>query len=306
MRIAYFAPFPRSIPRLGVYYGDKIVDLVDSYKELYGTQPPHWFYDLGDFLSNEKYSFKVIEEILTTISPSALKESSTSYDPENVIYYPLTHRDQRVFCLALNYKSHAAETRSPLPEVPYVFTKFKTALVGHKQPVLIPRASTAVDYEVELGVVIGKKGKYISRDNAFEHIAGYTVFNDISFRDWQFMSHPRLGLNWLHGKNMDSSTPVGPCLVTKDEVKDVYSLELVLKVNGVEKQHGHTSDMIFGIEEIVKYISQGIKLIPGDLIATGTPAGVGHIKREYLNDGDIIEAEITNIGTLINPVVKEK
>jgi len=184
--------------------------------------------------------------------------------------------------------------------------KPRTALIGHKQPIIIPKVSRAVDYEVELGIIIGSRGKYLSKERAKEIIAGYTVFNDISFRDWQLPPQKGLGLNWIHGKGMDSSTPVGPYLVTKDEVDDVSSLELKLSINGELKQHGTTDDMIFTIEELITYISQGITLQPGDIIATGTPAGVGHTTKTYLKEGDTITAEITKIGKLTNPVTKEK
>ncbi|MEM4487956.1 MAG: fumarylacetoacetate hydrolase family protein, partial [Desulfurococcaceae archaeon] len=161
------------------------------------------------------------------------------------------------------------------------------------------------DYEVELGVVIGRKGKYVNKSNALDYVAGYTVFNDISFRDWQSRGHPRFGLDWLHGKNMDSSTPVGPYLVTKDEIQDPYSLELILRVNGETRQKEKASGMVFGIEQIIEELSLGIKLLPGDLIATGTPAGVGHARQTYLKDGDLVEAEISGLGVLANRVIKE-
>ncbi|MEM4488535.1 MAG: fumarylacetoacetate hydrolase family protein, partial [Desulfurococcaceae archaeon] len=161
------------------------------------------------------------------------------------------------------------------------------------------------DYEVELGVVIGRKGKYVNKSNALDYVAGYTVFNDISFRDWQVRTQSSMGMDWYHIKVPDSSTPVGPYLVTKDEIKDPYSLDLTLKVNGVVRQRGHTSDMIFGIEEIISEVSLGVKIVPGDLITTGTPAGIGHIRKSYLKDGDVVEAKVSGVGTLINPVKKE-
>ncbi|MEZ0289932.1 MAG: fumarylacetoacetate hydrolase family protein [Sulfolobales archaeon] len=305
MRIVYFSTSPRETPRLGIYFEDKIIDLVESYREVFSAKPPQWFYDLGSFLENDKYSFKIVEEILSTYSRSVIRESALAHDSSNIIYHPLTSEDQRIFCIALNYRHHVAETGRPLPARPYVFMKTKSALIGHRQPIVISKASSAADHEIELGVVIGRRGKYIERNKARDHIAGFTVFNDISFRDWQMRFQEGLGMDWLHGKNMDSSTPVGPYLVTIDEIKDPYSLELILKVNGEIRQKGYTSDMIFSIEEIIEYISQGIKLLPGDLIATGTPAGVGHAKKIYLKEGDLIEAYITSIGTLINPVAKE-
>jgi len=305
VRIVYFTPLNREIPRLGLYVNGVVVDLVESYRRLYGVEAPHWFYDLGEFLANEKYSFRIAEEILSTYSKSARSSIGEIYDSQNIIYHPITSRDQRIFCIALNYKSHVEEVGRPPPEKPYIFIKLKSALIGHKSPIIIPRISTAPDHEVELGVVIGKKGKYLSRRNALEYVAGYTIFNDVSFRDWQMKYHQGLGIDWLHAKSLDSSTPVGPYLVTKDEIKDPYSLELTLKVNGETRQRGYTSEMIFTIEEIIEAISQGIRILPGDLIATGTPAGVGHTKRLYLKEGDVIDAEIAKIGVLTNPVIRE-
>ncbi|MEM0283214.1 MAG: fumarylacetoacetate hydrolase family protein [Sulfolobales archaeon] len=305
MKIAYFSPTPRENPRLGLYYMGRIVDLVESYRKLYRAEPPNWFYDIGDFLANERYGFRIVEEMISTYSASALKNEDIAYDPTEIVYHPITSKEQRVFCVALNYRSHAEETGTPPPERPYIFMKSRTALIGHRSPIIIPRISTAPDHEIELGVVIGRRGKYISRENALEYVAGYTIFNDVSFRDWQMRIQQRLGVDWLHGKNMDSSTPVGPYLVTRDEIENPYSLELILRVNGEIRQRGYTSDMIFTIEEIIENISQGIRLSPGDLIATGTPAGVGHARRVYLKEGDLVEAEIKGLGLLVNPVIRE-
>jgi len=303
MRIVLFSPRVGERPRLGVLFRGFIVDLATYYRDLYGFEPPSYLFDLGEFLGC-RYSRVVVEEILSSISGSV--DGVFNHGLDDVIYYPLTSIYQRVFCVAVNYRSHAEETKIPIPSKPYIFMKPRTALIGHKQPIIIPKVSRAVDYEVELGVIIGRRGKYLSKERAKEVVAGYTVFNDISFRDWQLPPQKGLGLNWIHGKGMDSSTPVGPYLVTKDEVDDVNNLELKLSVNGVVKQHGTTNDMIFSIEELITYISQGITLQPGDIIATGTPAGVGHTTKTYLKEGDIVTAEITKIGKLTNPVTKEK
>ncbi|MEM4481712.1 MAG: fumarylacetoacetate hydrolase family protein [Desulfurococcaceae archaeon] len=304
-KFVYFSHCWCSHPRVGVLYGNFVVDLVEAYKEVYSAEPPNWLFDLGDYLANEKYASKATEEILGTISKSALVEGRIAQSPDKIIYYPITARDQRVFGVPVNYKSLVEESGAKVPEKPYIFTKFKTSLVGHKQPIIVPKVSSAPDYEVELGVVIGRKGKYVNKSNALDYVAGYTVFNDISFRDWQSRGHPRFGLDWLHGKNMDSSTPVGPYLVTKDEIQDPYSLELILRVNGETRQKEKASGMVFGIEQIIEELSLGIKLLPGDLIATGTPAGVGHARQTYLKDGDLVEAEISGLGVLANRVIKE-
>ncbi len=304
MRIVYFAPTSREAPRLGVYRSGKIIDLVENYKSLYRSLPPHWFFDLGEYLEN-RYAHKITEDILSTYSKKPGEEPSLVYDENKIIYHPITSSNQRIFCIALNYLSHVQETGRPKPTRPYIFMKPRTALIGHREPILIPKVSSAPDHEIELGVVIGLRGKYISKREALEHVAGYTIFNDVSFRDWQMRGSEGLGLDWLHGKGMDRSTPVGPYLVTRDEIEDPYKLALELRVNGETRQRGDTSEMIFSIENIIEEISKGITLLPGDLIATGTPSGVGHSSKRYLRDGDVIEAEISGIGVLINPVKQE-
>ncbi len=304
LKIVYFAPTPRDTPRLGVYMQNRIIDLVESYKYFYKTTPPHWFYDLGEFLG-DKYANKIVEDILSIFGRGRVDEPNITYDENEIMYYPITSSNQRIFCIALNYISHVQETGRPKPSRPYIFMKPKTALIGNREPILIPKISSAADHEIELGVIIGVRGKYISRKDALDYVAGYTVFNDMSFRDWQMRRSEGLGLDWLHGKSMDKSTPVGPYLVTKEEIYDPYKLRLELRVNGEVRQRGETSEMIFGIEDIIEEISQGITLLPGDLIATGTPSGVGHSSKRYLRDGDVIEAEISGVGLLINPVKQE-
>ena len=303
MRLVVFSPKPRERPRLGIVVRDVVADLTAYYRELYGYEPPNWLFDLGEFLGCS-YGEVVIDEVLESVSFEV--DEVLNYSLDNVIYYPPTSIHQRVFCAAVNYRSHAKETGIAIPSKPYIFMKPRTALVGHKQPITVPKVSELVDYEVELGVIIGKKGKYLSKEGAKEVIAGYTVFNDVSFRDWQFPPQGSLGLNWLHGKGMDSSTPVGPYLVTKDEVPDISGLELKLAVNGEVMQHGTVDDMIFSVEELISYISQGLTLLPGDLIATGTPAGVGHVRKSYLKEGDVVVAEVSKVGKLVNTVVKER
>ncbi len=305
MRLAYFAPTPREIPRLGVYRSGKVIDLVENYKYIYRSQPPHWFFDLGEYLEN-KYAHRIVEDLISIYEKKPSEEPDLVHDENKIIYYPITSSNQRVFCIALNYLSHVQETGRPKPSKPYIFMKPKTALIGHREPILIPKVSSAADHEIELGVVIGLRGKYITKKDAMEHIAGYTIFNDVSFRDWQMRSSEGLGLDWLHGKGMDKSTPVGPYLVSKEEIEDPYKLRLELRVNREIRQIGTTSEMLFSIEDIIEEISKGITLLPGDLIATGTPSGVGHSSKRYLRDGDIIEAEISGLGVLINTVRQER
>ncbi len=218
---------------------------------------------------------------------------------------------EKILLLAVNYLSHSKEQKVKPPSEPYVFTKFRNALIAPGQPILIPRVSKKVDWEVELAVIIGRAGKYIAKKDAMNHVAGYTISNDISFRDFQFSTElpdgkTTLGLNWAKGKGLDSSFPLGPWLVTKDEIPDPHNLEISLSVNGKTKQRSNTSNMIFKIDSLIEYISAGITLKPGDIISTGTPEGVALFTGEpFLKHGDVVEAKIDRIGTLRNPVTAE-
>ncbi|AWR96922.1 FAA hydrolase family protein [Acidianus sulfidivorans JP7] len=286
--------------RVGIYKDGKIIDLVKAYEYTYDAKAPNWFYDLKEFIEGGYGATLLVQKLLSDIKSN----NSFTYDPNQVIYYPPIPNPEKIFLLAVNYKAHGQETSTTPPKEPYIFTKFNNTLVGHNQPVLIPKSSKKVDHEIELGVVIGKKAKYV-QDNPLEYVFGYTIFNDISFRDRQFPSENPYGMRWVHGKGMDTALPMGPWIVTKDEIPNPHNLKLTLKVNGEVRQEGYTEDMIFKIDEIIKYISNGITLKPGDLISTGTPPGVGLASGKYLKAGDVMEAEISNIGVLRNFVVEE-
>ncbi|PSN82733.1 hypothetical protein B9Q01_07195 [Candidatus Marsarchaeota G1 archaeon OSP_D] len=213
---------------------------------------------------------------------------------------------EKIFLAAVNYYSHASEGKTKPFTSPYFFTRFRNCIVNPDEPILIPRISKKVDWEVELALIVSKRAKYVERSECFEYVAGYTVANDISFRDLQFPATP-YGPNWVKGKALDSSLPLGPWLVTPDEIPDPYSLELKLRVNGETMQNGRASDMIFSIEELVENLSAGITLEPADVICTGTPEGVAFFTgKPFLKSGDVVEAEISKIGVLRNPVVEEK
>ena len=209
----------------------------------------------------------------------------------------------KVFCIGLNYRDHAIETNSPIPTEPVVFSKFSQAVIGPEDPVILPKVSHEVDYEAELVVVIGKKGKNISKANAFSHVAGYTVGNDISARDWQ---KGRPGGQWLLGKTPDTFAPTGPYLVTADEL-DPHDIKIGLRLNGETVQNSSTKELIFGVDEVIAHVSQLITLQPGDLIFTGTPPGVGAARKPplWLKAGDRMEVEIEHVGVLVNPVIAE-
>lgn len=219
---------------------------------------------------------------------------------------------EKIFCVAENYRSHAKEADGRVAKKPYLFTKFRNAILGPDEAILIPRISKKVDWEAELAVVIGKEGKHIPKERAISHIAGYCISNDVSFRDIQFpQGWPkklnRLGQNWVLGKGLDGAFPLGPWLVTTDEIPDPHNLGISLSVNGELKQSSNTNEMVFSVASLIEYISAGITLRPGDVISTGTPQGVAAFTdQRFLKEGDVVEARIDRIGTLRNPVESEK
>ena len=204
-------------------------------------------------------------------------------------------RPSKIICIGLNYRDHAEESGMQAPAEPVVFFKATTALTGPNDGLVIPPNSKKTDWEVELAVVIGKKASHISEENAPSHIAGYLLHNDYSERAWQL----ERGGQWVKGKSADTFAPLGPWLATTDEIADPHKLRLWLKVNGQIKQDGNSSNLIFGIPFIISYLSQFMTLLPGDVISTGTPAGVGlgFKPPQYIQDGDIIELGIDGLGT---------
>ena len=211
---------------------------------------------------------------------------------------------EKVICIGLNYADHAAESGSPVPDEPVVFSKFPTAVCAHGDPIVLPKLSTQVDYEAELVVIVGQKGRHIARENAWEHIAGYACGHDVSARDWQLA---KSGGQWLLGKSFDTFAPIGPELVTRDEIEDPGTLDIALRLNGQTMQQSNTRQLIFPVDQLVAYISGVCTLKPGDVIFTGTPPGVGFARepRVFLQPGDVVEVEIEKIGTLRNEVVAE-
>lgn len=212
---------------------------------------------------------------------------------------PVIPQPGKIICVGLNYKTHVAETKRADSDYPSLFLRFTDSLAAHGQEVLRPALSERFDWEGELAFVIGKGGRHISKANAFDHIAGYACFNDISVRDWQRHTH-----QFTPGKNFPGTGPFGPYLVTRDEIPDVTQLTLETRLNGEVMQHASLGDLIFDIPTVVEYISRFTPLSPGDVIATGTPGGVGD-RREpprYMKHGDTVEVEITGLGILRNRI----
>jgi 2-keto-4-pentenoate hydratase/2-oxohepta-3-ene-1,7-dioic acid hydratase in catechol pathway len=211
---------------------------------------------------------------------------------------------RKIVCLGLNYRDHAAESGAAIPKEPILFSKYPTALIGHGESIVLPRVSTEVDFEAELVIVVGKRGRHIPAAAAREHVAGYSVGHDVSARDWQLKKD---GKQWMVGKTFDTFAPVGPELVTADEVPDPHALPIRLRLNGQTMQDSSTKQMIFSVAETLAYLSQVFTLEPGDIIFTGTPPGVGFARKPpvFLKGGDVVEVEIDGLGLLRNPVVAE-
>jgi len=214
------------------------------------------------------------------------------------------HDPAKIICLGLNYRDHAIESGQAIPEEPVLFSKYATALIGHGESIVLPKVSNKVDYEAELVIVVGKKGRHISKERALEYVAGYAVGHDVSARDWQFKGETK---QWISGKTFDTFAPIGPELVTADEVRDPHALGIRLRINGKTLQDSSTAQLIFQVPAILAYISQILTLEPGDLIFTGTPPGVGAARKPpvWLQPGDVVEVEIDGLGILRNACVAE-
>ncbi len=221
------------------------------------------------------------------------QKSSELVDPGIRLGAPVC-KPGKIICIGLNFRKHAMESGMAIPQEPVVFFKATSSLSGPNDPIVMPKNSKKTDWEVELAVVIGKRANYVAKEEALDFVAGYALHNDVSEREFQLEK----GGQWVKGKSCDTFAPLGPYLVTRDEINDPNNLRLWLSVNGKTLQDGHTSDFIFNVQEIVSYLSQFMSLMPGDVISTGTPKGVGlgFNPPVYLKDGDEIELGIEGLG----------
>ncbi len=217
-------------------------------------------------------------------------------------FLPVIPNPGKIFCIGVNYADHQKEMGRAKAEYPTIFLRFADTLIGHEKAAWAPKVSTMVDYECELAVVIGKGGRHIDAAQALEHVAGYTCFNDISIRDWQ-----RHTTQFTAGKNFPRTGAIGPWLVTSDEIPDPHALAIKTRLNGQVMQNASTSELIFRVPELIAYISSFSPLSPGDLIATGTPAGVGFARTPpvFMKAGDVVEVEIEGLGVLRNRIEAE-
>jgi 2-keto-4-pentenoate hydratase/2-oxohepta-3-ene-1,7-dioic acid hydratase in catechol pathway len=277
-------------PRAALYLPE-----TDSYLDIHATE--------ANLPGNVRQLLEGGPDVLRAVAalaqrPTAVKQPAV----QATLYAPIVD-PQKIICVGLNYKDHAAETNAPLPREPILFSKYATALCGQGEPIVLPKVSAKVDYEAELVIVIGKKGRHVTLDGAMDHVAGYTVGHDVSARDWQLEKD---GKQWMVGKTFDTFAPAGPVLVSKDEIADPQNLAIQLRLNGTVMQSSNTNQMIFGVVDLLVYITQVFTLEPGDLIFTGTPPGVGFARKPpvFLKGGDVVEIEIEKLGVLRNPVIQ--
>ncbi len=274
-------------PRFGAVINDRLVDLSEMSAD-------SMFSDMASFLDHFETALAGLRALLATGSGPKPR-----YRLSDVHLLAPVPRPGKIIAVGLNYMDHAIETKMEIPTSPVIFAKFSTSVTGPYDQVVMPEADVQLDYEAELAVVIGRRGKSIARERAMEYVAGYMPLNDVSARKWQFADK-----QWVRGKSCDTFCPMGPWLTTRDEVPDPHNLNITARVNGSTVQDSNTSNLIFTIPDLIHFISGAITLEPGDVIATGTPAGVGVFRQPpcFLKVGDVVEVEVEGLGKLMNSI----
>jgi 2-keto-4-pentenoate hydratase/2-oxohepta-3-ene-1,7-dioic acid hydratase in catechol pathway len=291
-------------PRMGILLHDRSVDtgyrldcerLFDAAER--PTNPLSWFDMDGPWFQKARVTAERLSGDKNALAEA--KEKGLLVRSQDAYWHAPVPRPGKVICIGLNYRDHAAESNMPIPERPVIFSKFSTAVIAPGEPVVLPKTSNQVDYEAELAVVIGRRAKNVSAQNAYHYVLGYTAFNDVSARDFQFADG-----QWQRGKSCDTFAPMGQTIVTTDAITDPHKLSIKLILNGKTMQDSNTNQLIFGVPELIEFLSETITLEPGDVIATGTPPGVGFARKPpvFLKPGDVMEVLIEGIGGLGNPV----
>ncbi len=303
MRLVTYSRF--GVPSIGIELDAGILDIPDAASRfgrayhIKGLSFPNEMIDLLQWDAG----LDVVKQILERYHSTPSGKKPLLHPHSSVKLEAPLPRPRKVIALGLNYVDHARETGKEIPQSPVIFAKFPSCVIGPDDPIPMPTVSKKIDWEVELGVIIGKSCRNVAQEDALRHVAGYTVINDVGARDLQ-----KSDVQWVRAKSLDGFCPMGPALVTVDELGDGSGLKMQTKVNGVTKQDSNTSNMIHGVSSVVSYLSSSFLLEPGDVIATGTPAGVGFVRSppEYLKVGDNIELFIEKIGHLKNRVVKSE
>jgi len=287
-----------AVLRIGVVFGDKYFDVTKAIGDDL-LEFPRVVFTLEDVLQ-VKDGLQILEDQLREVARSSSGIQSFLFDISAVDFYPPIMRPLKLIGIGLNYKDHAEEVKLPLPKQPLIFGMYSNAIIAHEHPIVIPPMTKQIDYEAELGVVIGRRARHVAVRNALQFVAGYTIINDVSARDLQFADG-----QWLRAKSFDTFAPMGPFLVSREELNDADNLAIQARLNGRTLQKSNTNNMVFKVPDLVSYLSDVMTLEVGDVIATGTPAGVGFARNPqvFMNPGDTIEIEIEGIGVLRNPVV---
>lgn len=262
--------------------------------------------DLTSLASNERLSaneilncFNLETNFLEKAKAAVQENNLSKLKRDEIEICSPVPRPSKIICIGLNYRDHAEESGQPIPKSPIIFSKFSACAIGTNEAILLPKDSEQVDYEAEFAFIIGRRAKNVSKEDAMNYVFGYTNFNDVSARDFQFADG-----QWVRGKSCDTFAPMGEFVATKDEIKDPHNLQIQFRLNGETLQNSNTKELIFKIPELVEFLSASITLESGDVIATGTPPGVGFARKPpvFLKDGDVAEVEIEGLGILKNKV----
>jgi len=298
-------------PRLGAMVDEQVIDLNAAYwhfqknahtpraQELAAAILPP---DILGFLEGGESTLVAARETLRQVINAdrlSLADKGILYPLKSITLKAPIPRPTKLILVGLNYRDHADEAKMKIPEVPTLFSKYASSVIGPGEKIRIPTVSDKIDYEGEFAFIIGRRGKNISKERALDYVAGYTIMNDVSCRDYQMKT-----TQWMVGKTFDTFAPMGPYLVLKDEIPDPHNLDLTLQLNGQVMQHSNTKNLIFNVPDLITYMSQVFTLEPGDVISTGTPSGVGFARKPpvLLKPGDTVRIEISSLGALENPV----
>jgi 2-keto-4-pentenoate hydratase/2-oxohepta-3-ene-1,7-dioic acid hydratase in catechol pathway len=303
MKLAQFKTKDSDQRRLGISAGDFVCDAAEFARaaKTAGGNPPDWLLQVTDTLEVIRRGPAALEAINSLLSNGEASGGgqAATFPLDAIEFLPAVY-PSKILAIGRNYAEHAAEGGAELPKAPLLFNKLPNALSAHNAPIVLPIISEQVDFEAELAVIIGRTARRVSESEALEYVFGYSLINDVSARDLQFGDG-----QWTRGKSLDTFAPLGPFITTRDEIDDVQTLKIEGVLNGEVMQSSNTSKMIFQVAYLVSYLSQGITLQPGDVIASGTPDGVGIFRKPpvLLKAGDVFEVKIEKVGTLRNPVV---
>lgn len=304
MKLCQFKTRDSDVQRLGILIGEVVCDVAELARanKAAGGSPANWLLAADSTFEVIRRGSSSVGDILRLIdpdSPLTSRAAAVAQIPDSLEFLPAVYPG-KILAIGRNYADHAAEGGAELPQAPLLFNKLPNALNAHNSAIKLPAISEQVDYEAELAVIIGRRAKGVSEADALEYVFGYSLINDVSARDLQYGDK-----QWTRGKGLDTFAPLGPFITTRDQIEDVQSLKIEGLLNGQIMQSSNTAKMIFRVAYLVSYLSQGITLEPGDVIASGTPDGVGAFREPpvFLKPGDVFEVKIEKLGTLRNPVI---